>query len=116
MKIQGKSSKIWISAFFWTTLKIFAGLNLVQVLNFKTDRFWFVDPGSFLDKLVDTYESDIKISQWLTTGLSDGEIMLGNPWERQKGVDMRQISEYRPVSSDLVVFQTLFPYREGLKK
>ena len=59
----GQSDRVqdWVQGF-----KIFAGLGLVKVLNFETGRFQLVDPGSFLDKLVDTYESNIKISQWLT--------------------------------------------------
>ena len=38
------------------------------------------------------------------TGLPDGEIMLENPRKRPKGVDMRQITEYRPVPGAPVVF------------
>ena len=40
--------------------------------------------------------------------------MLENPWESQKWLDRPQISEYQQVSSDPVVFQTLFPHRESL--
>ena len=44
--------------FFHPGLKISADPGL--------DQFRFVDPGSFLDELMDAYESDITISQWLT--------------------------------------------------
>ena len=48
------------------------------------------------------------------TGLPDGEIMLENPREGPKGMNMRKITEYRPVPGGPEVFLTLFPRREGL--
>ena len=49
-------------------------------------------------------------------GLPDREIMLENPLERQKRLDMRQTSMYRPVPGDPVVFQTLFSHRERFRR
>ena len=60
-QIQGLVSPIWSRVSIFSVM-VRSGL----IISAGLGQFWFVDPGSFLDQLMDAYESDISISQWLT--------------------------------------------------